>query len=361
MITSLRRRDAGFTLAETLVAMLLLLAVVGAIVSVAHPQAAASLTQPAAIDTLQRGRAAAEVLRRDLAGAGAGLDAGIHRGPLPQYFAAVIPRRFGPNADAFDVARADAITVVSVSDTASQTFLAADLAAGAPQASIGVTLSCPIASLACGIAQGDDVLVFDREGQFDFLAVLGVSAGLADVRPHAPAAVAAFRQDAPIAVATSRTYYLDAASRQLRYSDGDQTDVPVADSVVSLQFEYFGDPFPPSAPQPPLGTANCLFDAAGVPWGGLAVLTPSGGSLAPLPLALFTDGPWCGAGHRRYDADLLRIRRVRVTVRAETPGSTLRASGSGNANAGISRSALLTVPDIQMRFDVAPRNLEAVR
>jgi hypothetical protein len=354
-------RDAGFTLAETLVATMLLLAVTGAILSLAHPQTTAALTQPAAIDVLQRARAASEVLLRDIAGAGAGLDAGPGLGPLALYFAPVIPRRFGPNADAFDVALADAITIVSVSDTASQTFLAADLAAGAPQAMIGAAAGCPVGTQACGITQGDELLVFDRAGQFDMLTVLGVSPGAADVRPHVPGASAAFRQGAPVAIATSRTYYLDTASRQLRYSDGDLTDVALAGYVAALQFEFFGDPLPPSAPQPPIGTANCLFDAVGVPIGGLAVLTPSGGSLAPLPLALFTDGPWCGAGHRRYDADLLRIRRVRVTIRVETPTPVLRASGPANASPGISRSALLTVPDMQMRFDVAPRNLEAVR
>ena len=355
--------ERGFTLPETIVATALLLMVTGAIFSLAHPQTAASLTQPAAIDMLQRARAAAEVLLRDLHAAGAGVDleGGVHRGPLVRFIAPVMPRRFGPNADAFDTARADAITIVSVADTASQSFLGADLAPGAATMAVGAAAGCPVGTLACGIMQGDEVLVFDEAGQSDVFVVLGVGVGVADIRAHAPGPAAAFRAGAALAVASSRTYYLDAPTRQLRFSDGDQTDVPVADRIAALAFEYFGDPLPPAAPQPPLGIANCLFSATGVPLGGLAVLTPAGGSLAPLPLALFTDGPWCGAGHRRFDADLLRIRRIRVTLRVEAVDGALRGRGAGYASPGTSQSALRTVPDFEVAFDIAPRNFGAAR
>jgi hypothetical protein len=30
---------------------------------------------------------------------------------------------------------------------------------------------------------------------------------------------------------------------------------------------------------------------------------------------MFQDGPWCGSGDNEFDADLLRIRKVRVTLR----------------------------------------------
>jgi hypothetical protein len=45
------------------------------------------------------------------------------------------------------------------------------------------------------------------------------------------------------------TYYLknDATSGtyQLMHYDGGQTDLPVVDNVIKLQFAYFGDPLPP--------------------------------------------------------------------------------------------------------------------
>jgi hypothetical protein len=76
---------------------------------------------------------------------------------------------------------------------------------------------------------------------------------------------------------------------------------------------------------------SCLFDELGALRGGMTILLSEGGSLARLPLSLFTDGPWCGAGANQFDVDLLRITRIRVTLR------------------------FLRGPVV--RFDVAPRNL----
>ena len=41
---------------------------------------------------------------------------------------------------------------------------------------------------------------------------------------------------------------------------------------------------------------------------------------------MFTDGPWCGGGTTRFDADLLRIRLVRVTLRVQATAATMRAA-----------------------------------
>ncbi len=124
------------------------------------------------------------------------------------------------------------------------------------------------------------------------------------------------------AVAT-RTYYLkaDAASDEfdLMQYDGRETDLPVVDHVVSLAFEYFGDPRPPQL------MAN--NDAPGDP--------------IKIDPALLTDGPWWqeASGRRTFDADLLRLRSVGVTLRV--------------------RSALgpRFVPDLQIEFHVALRNM----
>ena len=51
-----------------------------------------------------------------------------------------------------------------------------------------------------------------------------------------------------------------------------------------------------------------------------------GPSLVMLTAAQLTDGPWCpdAASANRYDADLLRIRKVRVTIRLQTGNAALR-------------------------------------
>ena len=33
--------------------------------------------------------------------------------------------------------------------------------------------------------------------------------------------------------------------------------------------------------------------------------------------AILTDGPYCGSGDNQFDADLLRVRKVRVTLRMQ--------------------------------------------
>jgi type II secretory pathway pseudopilin PulG len=122
-------------------------------------------------------------------------------------------------------------------------------------------------------------------------------------------------------VVATRTYYLKADpgsdTFDLMQYDGRQTDLPVVDHVASLAFEYFGDARPPQL---------------------LAVGTP--GDLVTLDPQTMTDGPWWedASGPLTFDADLLRIRCVGVTIRV--------------------RSALgpRLVPDMQIQFRVALRN-----
>jgi hypothetical protein len=96
-----------------------------------------------------------------------------------------------------------------------------------------------------------------------------------------------------------------------------------------------------------------------LPWLGAADTL-----LVAIGAGLLTDGPWCpdGSAPNRFDADLLRIRRVRVTVRAQAASRGLRA-GDGRlfARPGTSRGGTLMVPDGSITFDVTPRNLNARR
>ena len=110
----------------------------------------------------------------------------------------------------------------------------------------------------------------------------------------------------------THTYYLDSATDQLAHYDGWDTDMPMVDDVVDLNFRYFGDPNPPTSPRPPVGGGNCLFSASGNP--RLPTLPSGSGSLVELSEAQLTDGPWCGAVNR-FDADLYRIRTVAVELR----------------------------------------------
>jgi type II secretory pathway pseudopilin PulG len=358
-----RARDGerGFSLVESLVAIVLLVAVMGAVFGLVNPASIASSAQPETIDVQQRARVAADALQRDLSMAGAGLRSGPATGSLMHHFAPVVPRRMGlQGSDPYGVARPDAITLYRVAPGELQTTLLDPLPAGSLSVTVNEPSNCPLRNGACGLSEDMSVVVFDERGAFDWFVVKQILNPGVLLQPH-QTSPAGYPSGAYLAAAATDIYWHDASARQLRHYDGYLTDVPVVDNVVGLGFEYFGDPAPPTRPKPPLGTANCLFDAGGNLSSALAPLTPQGGSLAELPLSMLSDGPWCGTGDNRFDADLLRVRRVRVSIRIQAAPAASRGTGAGYVNAGFGRSGLAAVPDYSIAFDVTPRNLNLGR
>lgn len=350
-------RDTGFSLAELLVAMGLMLAIVGAVFALVNPGAMTSQAQPETAALQQRVRVAADTLFNDLVDAGAGLDAGTTAGPLVRVFAPVVPRRIGlGGSDPYDVARPDAITIAYVPGAGAQATTTSVLPADGGDVSLASGPDCPVEVPVCGFAAAADAVVFDQAGHADVFRVTTVDNGVLHLERRSAGTSHSFAAGARIAEVVTRTYHLDAAARQLRRYDGYLTDTPVVDNVVGLSFAYFGDPNPPVRPVPPAGVENCLYDAAGVPKPA-TTLTSAGGSLAPLPLSMFHDGPWCGNGAIQFDADLLRVRRIRVTMRVQAADPAFRAMGPAFAAPGAARDALRAVPDSRLTFDVAPRNL----
>lgn len=94
------------------------------------------------------------------------------------------------------------------------------------------------------------------------------------------------------------------------------------------------------------------------PSGGMVTL-PGGGDMVPLNPAKFNDGPWCPDPNsaNRYDADLLRIRKVRVTMRVQAGLASLRGPQGPLFRIGGTAVAPRWVPDQEIVFDVTPRNL----
>jgi hypothetical protein len=140
------------------------------------------------------------------------------------------------------------------------------------------------------------------------------------------------------------------------------------DDVVRLEFEYFGDPLPPLQPDPPAVGAASMF---GWPPGENCVLAienerhvprlPALEGAGPFRLSpvVLTAGPWCpdAAAPGRFDADLLRLRRVRVRLRVQVAAESLRGRSSLFLRPGTSPGGQRLVPDQEIRFDIAPRNL----
>lgn len=139
----------------------------------------------------------------------------------------------------------------------------------------------------------------------------------AGLRKDDPSAGVFYRTDAITLVpmpwdpgAGAHTYYLkgdpSTGTGQLMRYDGNESDLPLMDHLGGLEFAY--------------------FDASG----------------AALASETFQDGPWFpdDSDMNRFDTDLLKIRRVRVTLRVQPATPALRR----------------ILPDRTITFDVAPRN-----
>jgi len=359
----MNRREDGFTLIEVLVASAILASAFVVLLRLIGDGQRIARAQPEAADLRQRVRAAADMLQRDLLMAGAGPVHGPATGPLSDYLPAVLPMRTGARrADTelsfFD----DRITILYAEAGATAAPLLLDMAAPTADVPINAAaLGCPSVGL-CGFEPGTRALIVrttDVGSGYDAFSVAGLSAGLIHGAPDPDLSQAYPRLSTQVLPIRQRVYYLDSATNRLMLYDGHQTDVALAENIVSLRFEYFADPWPGSAPRPTGGLANCVYGAGTPP---VPLLNDYGGVMpAPVAAAQLTDGPICGLGANRFDGDLLRIRRVRVTLRAQAADRMVRGAGPDYAIAGLSPGGSGAVADVEVTFDVTPRNLQASR
>ena len=303
------RRAAGFSLVELAVALAMMLAVLGAVFPLFVRASTTFEARTEMADMQQRLRVVSDTLFGHLAAAGAAAYAGSFADPLGRAFVPIVPYRTGGTVrDPPGTYRSDTITIFVVAR------------GGAAPGGITYWLKSDVAS---------------------------------------------------------GTY-------QLMMNDtSNNADVPVVDHVVVVSFEYFGDPQPPQLQQPagaagPWTTTygpapsvvavapfqageNCVFARGGTaPEPRLAIRGDPGSTIVRLGAADFTDGPWCPNDQdpARWDADLLRIRAVNVTVRVQAAQAALRGPASVLfAHGGTSRAPERWVPDQEMQFQVAPRNL----
>lgn len=386
---------------------MVMMAVTGAIFGLLDPAQGAAQAQPEVADMQQRLRVGVETLYRDLVMAGAGTYTGSSAGSLHNFFAPVLPYRSGDvNSDvAAGVAfRDDTISLFYVPSTPAQTTIRDDMPKVSAELKVNAEPGCPPnkADQLCGFKDGMRVLIFDGSGAFDPVTITHVQDEALHLQYDGELSVA-YKAGSNITQVSTHTYYLKTdvgtGTYQLMHYDGYLTDLPVVDNVVGLKFEYFGEPQPPQllpnkplsdprgpwttyGPKPPvLGVdnpedawpagENCLFqvvDGAHVPR-----LPALGGGTSQVKLdpSLFEDNsPLCPDGTKleRFDADLLRIRKVRVTLRVQVAPQSMRGSADvlvdGRAlfvRGGRATSAERYVPDQEIRFDVAPRNLNLGR
>jgi prepilin-type N-terminal cleavage/methylation domain-containing protein len=391
-------RDAGFSLLEMTIAMSLMLLMMAGVFSTLDPAHGAFSTQPEKSDMQQRLRVASDSLFKDLVMAGAGAYQGLMSGPLVDFFAPVMPYRNGSTSDdPPGVFRTDTVTVMYVPSAAAQGRLV-DKGPTSNSAAVGIDVSagCPAGDPACGFKRGMSVLLYDDAGHFDTFTVAGVGAGgqlQLDHNSDELTYTGYDKEHTRIVQVALVVYYLkaDAAAgtyQLMQYDGGLSGDVPVADNVVRLEFEYYGDPQPPlmrkplsevngpwtsygpppkAVEAPPFGAGeNCLFvsDGSPLPSPRLEIRGVPGSALVRLAPGELTDGPWCPSddANNRFDADLFRVRRIGVSIRVQSALAALRGpAGVLFTHGGTSRGGSRWLPDQEVHFEVTPRNLSLGR
>lgn len=352
------RPSAGFALVELLIAAAVTIAVVGVMLRMAAEAHTVVRTAGERADLQQRLRVAVEALRRDLLAAGGGPPGGAAPGPLIDAFAPVLPARTGTVGADADLSYADdRASIVSMPRDGSATTLARGMSAPGDPLFIDPGLAgCPSGGL-CGFRPGDRLLVHAPDagdGARDVFTVVAVDAASSSLTPDAPLS-RTYAAGSQVLSIVQRVYHLDRPGRRLMVYDGDGSDVPLVDHVVDLRFAYFADPAATGATPPAPGRSNCAYAAGPPPVPRLGDL--GGTSLVRLTAAQLTDGPACGGPSGRFDADLLRVRRIDVTLRLEAEGAEFRGAGAGFANRGTSLEAGRSIPDLQISISVAPRNM----
>lgn len=391
-------RVGGFTILEMLVATLVMVTVTGAVFTLLNPAQGINQAQPEVSDLQQRMRVGVDTLTKDLIMAGAGSYMGSSSGALYNYFAPIMPYRDGDlNPDPPNLFyRSDTLSLMYVPPSPAQTGVVQNLGNGnsqelvvQPQLNCGVDKHDQL----CGFKDGMRALIYDVDGSWDTMTLTTIQDEALHLQHSGKLSSAYDSGSAVITEVATHTYYLktdvNTNTFQLMHYDGIQTDLPVVDNVVKLNFSYFGDPQPPMlipgkslcdagvkgpfttyGPRPPcIGLApkgtyptgeNCAFTVAGgVQVPRMPSLAATTGEVELTP-ALLTDGPWCPdpTFDNRYDADLLRIRRVVVTLRVQAAVAALRGpAGLLFTRGGTSTSSQRYVPDQEIKFSVTPRNM----
>jgi Tfp pilus assembly protein PilW len=316
-------RVDGFSLVELTIGLALTLALTAAVFTLTQSARAASDTQSEVVDLQQRTRVAVDTMAHDLMMAGAGPYVSGYAGPLSGSIPPVMPfRRGNGGGDPPGTFRSDAITIAFVPTTAAQTTLTADVAFGSQTFILAREQVCAGGVNLCGFAPGVSVVAYDAAGSFQVFTIGATLDAASQITTTTPASTL-FRSGSALVEIDMRTYSLKAdaaiqATQLIRTDAATNISVPVLDHVVTLALDY--DVAPPE----------------------------------------LVDGPWRpdAASANRWDADLLRIRTVGVTIRLESALAALRGpAGVLFSNGGTATNPRTWVPDQEVRFRVSPRNL----
>lgn len=343
-------RCGGVALLDLLVATGVALAVLAVVSAALLPVLDVVRAVPEATDLQQRARATEVVIEGLLRNAGAGADL-LGAGPLSRAVPGVIPRRVLGSADPAGTAWADRLSLLRVEARAAQAPLAAAVPVGSDAVPLVWHPACGT-HVSCGFRRGDVVLVFARSGAMTITTLADVT-GLVLTLATPPDQT--LDLPATAAVVRVHTLSLDAGRRQLRLADTAGPAQPLTDEVVGFAARYYGSPAAPRWPAL-AGAETCAVAADGTP--RLPLLGPVPGPPVELTVAELADGPWCGSGTWRFDADLLRLRAARLAIRLQAGSAGVRGvAPRWFARPGVARRPGEEVRDVQLDTFITIPNL----
>jgi hypothetical protein len=378
----------GFALPEMLVAATVTLLLTGALLSILAPGNMAFRAQPALTDMQQRLRFAADVLAARLVTAGSAPTGGVAARALGLHTACLLPYRFGHRRpDPPGTWSESTITVITGKPGAAVAYLRVPLEVGESLAQLDAS-RCPPSSAACGITADTNLLLLPGGGQADLHRVEAAAPPVLTLSRASGTAPRSYAAGTPVVPVDIDVFYLrdgEDGLQLMRY-DGWESDLPLLDHVSRFRVAWLGAAEPPRfreaaeaavtgvtyGPVPPAAAVdlpddswgpgeNCVFSrAAGDVVPRLPILGSSPLSLVALEGAALTDGPWCAhaAEAGRFDADLFRVRRVRLSLAVEAAAASSRGQDPRwFGRPGTGRNPYITVPDLQLTLDIAPRSL----
>lgn len=381
----------GFSLVELLLALAITLAIGGSVLLVLTPMAGATQIQPEVADLEQRARVLADTLHRHLSTAGGRAPLLTNTPAAAFVLPGVLPYRIGRRgADPPGTFAADRVTILRVDDRGPQSTLSTPLPAASGVGDVELTGACPVGDLSCGFRAGMAVLVWDESAAWDLYSVTAVVGARLSLQHNTPDSAKVYRAGAAIAAVSLRTFFVrdeltSGTPQLLQYDGAGGADVPVLNHVVRMRVELQGEANPPAIVAGAAGTPahatygivppapsqqptaypageNCVFtrSADGEPISRLSAISAPD-TLVPLDAAVLTDGPWCpdDAAPGRFDADLLRVRAVRIVARLQAAVAALRGPAGPLFTRGGTARGSRFVPDREVRFTVTVRGMAA--
>ncbi len=237
------------------------------------------------------------MMQRDLMNAGAGPLHGLAGRTLANYLPPIVPARTGARAaDPEGTAFVNRISITHVPDEGWSATLASDMASPDEVLTVKTAAGCPGAGI-CGFVPGSRAAIVDVKepaSGYELFSVTDLAGGLAHGAPNPPFTRLYSSESSVVVPVVHHVYYHDTSTNRLMLYDGYQSDVPLVDNVVALQFTYYADPNPASVAAPIDGAGNCAYAAGSPP---VPLLQPLPGlTLVPLTTQQMMDGPFCGIG-----------------------------------------------------------------